>query len=154
MLISCSDERTKYILLRTISLSHDILDCDDHSFVRHSYLAGLGREPDAGFMTLPPPESNDVYRRRVDYLYSILTSTESLNRGYEAVVDAIPDVLGSRNRAVVVDMIKQVFPPSSDLNASLEILFTQVRENTRRQNMIVASVAGGAGNLGRLEVHS
>lgn len=138
-------DRTRQILFGTLRLAPCYIRCDYADFVRHAYVAGLRREPEHGASRSLPPEAADGYDHRVNYLYLILSSEENRLAGYDAIVSAIPALLGSRDQLVVADMIRHVYPTMADLADGLEVLMGHVRENSRRQDMILASVTETAG---------
>ena len=141
-------DRTRQILFSTLRLAPWYIDCDYAAFVRHAYVAGLRREPEDEVSRTLPSNAGDIYHHRVNYLYVILTSEENQVAGYDAIVSAIPELLGSRNRVLLADMIRQVYPTITDLVIGLETLMGHVRENSRRQDMILASTVEAYGARG------
>lgn len=135
-------DRTRQILFSTLRLAPCYISCDYATFVRHIYSAGLRREPEDGISHTLPSDAGDVYNHRVNYVYAALSCEENRLAGYDAIVWAIPDLLGSRNRVLLADMIRHVYPTITELVAGLETLMNHVRENSRRQDMILASATG------------
>lgn len=134
-------DRTKMILFRTLRLAPAYLRCDYPAFVRHVYVTGLERDPEPGITMTPPTSSEDVYENRVRYIGSVLGSHEIQSRGYTAMVYAIPDMLGSNDRQGVAQMVRHVFPTAEELLSGVGALMDHVCENSRRQDMLLATVA-------------
>lgn len=134
-------DRTKMLLFRTLRLAPAYLRCDYPAFVRHVYLTGLGRDPEPGIAMTPPTSPENVYENRTRYIGSVLKSDEIQSRGYKAMVNAVPDMLGSNDRQGVAQMVLRVFPTADELINGVGALMDHVRENSRRQDMILATVA-------------
>lgn len=146
-------DQVKEILFLTLRLAPCYVKCDYAAFVRHAYIAGLRRKPEDGVSFKLPSDAVDIYQHRIDYLRVILTSEENQLAGYDAIVSAIPELLGSYDRVLVAAMIRQVYPVMTDLIAGLETLMGYVRENSRRQDMILASTAKASDAWGVVGAH-
>lgn len=134
-------DRTKIPLLRALRLAPIYLRCDYPAFVRHVYLSGLGRDPEPGVAMSPLDSPEDVYETRVRYIGSVLVSEEIQLRGYDAMVNAVPDMLGCSDRQRVAQMVQRVFPTTPALIAGIGMLMNHVSENSRRQDLLLATVA-------------
>jgi hypothetical protein len=127
-------------LLRMIRLAPAHLRSDAADFVRHGYVQGLGREPEydpAG--PSAPALTGDPYLERPRFAYAVAFSVESLGRGYEAALDAFAAVLGyTRNRPMLVEALRSLYPSQEELVGAGEELITRVQDNSRRLDRIVA----------------
>ena len=138
-------DRTKTLLHRGLRLAPIYLQCDYPAFVQHVYFTGLGRYPEPGVPMTPPVSSEDIYEARIRYIESVLVSEEIQLRGYDAMVYAVPSMLGCNDPQKVAQMVQCVYPTATAFISGIGVLMQYVGENSRRQDMVMATVALAGG---------
>lgn len=122
--------------LATLRLSRAQLLSTRGDFIRHVYRTVLRRECefDASNSDIFASDTADAWDRCV-YLTGVLASEESRNRNapYDELLDALMGGLGYNGaRRVLGEMLKDIYPTSSDLLENLEDLLAVIAVNTQR----------------------
>jgi hypothetical protein len=124
---------------RMIRFTPERLTCDGATFIADAYRDLLGREPEFDpaerVEALPP---GDVYESRATYFLHLIGSEEMQLRGYDAMVDAVATIVSGRHREIMADMVRARYPSTESLLEGLGTLMAYARNNSRRQDAIVA----------------
>lgn len=131
-------------LLKTVRLAPGWLELDAAAFIAQAYQDCLGREcefDEAERAVMVP--AGDRYVARTTYLRDTLCSAEARGRGHAAMADAVAAVLVGRQRAPVAELLRARYPTVESLVDGLVELMAHVRDNSQRQDAILA-LAGAA----------